>query len=517
MDNRFSVCVPIEASKPNQVGMFYFLWLGEHGRHKPYDISKITAEHPDAGYHPKAEYWGGYGTYHHWGEPFYGYYYSDDEWVVRRHMKLLMQSGIDFLYFDTTNAVIYENNAKLVLRVLQEYHDEGHRIPKVMFYTNTASGKTVEALYNAIYKPGYCPDTWYRIDSKPAVIAFEEELSDEMREFFTVKIPQWPNEPDKVGGWPWMDFTRPQRVFCNKEGYPECINVSVAQHPQLRFGDSVLYGETANCGRAYHNGRNDPDPNAYKYCCNMIEQFERALEADVPYTLITGWNEWIAGYWGGSPDRPVLFVDCANYEYSRDIEMMRGGYFDNYYMTMCDYVARLKGLTGEKVCETGETIEFFGFSDGAMPRCAEGYDRTYENRTGRYSIRKLLVENRADSLVFTLETAEKIDSGDTSGTFLTILANPGKAGNGSYAYRINTRPDFAAGTTTVITPDGEKNVPMAFSDNSITFTVPKEIIGTDTLYLKACDSRDEIKTVEDFYDHGHVLPIGRADFKAIIK
>ena len=44
-----------------------------------------------------------------------------------------------------------------------------------------------------------------------------------------------------------------------------------------------------------------------------------------------------------------------------------------------------------------------------------------------------------------------------------------------------------------------------------------EIIGADTLYLKACDSRDEIKTVEDFYDHGHVLPIGRADFKVIIK
>ena len=31
------------------VGLFYFLWLGEHGRGAPYDISKITAEHPDAG------------------------------------------------------------------------------------------------------------------------------------------------------------------------------------------------------------------------------------------------------------------------------------------------------------------------------------------------------------------------------------------------------------------------------------------------------------------------------------
>ena len=30
----------------------------------------------------------------------------DDEWVVRRHMRLIMQAGIDFLFFDTTNAVI---------------------------------------------------------------------------------------------------------------------------------------------------------------------------------------------------------------------------------------------------------------------------------------------------------------------------------------------------------------------------------------------------------------------------
>jgi hypothetical protein len=278
-----------------------------------------------------------------------------------------------------------------------------------------------------------------------------------------------------------------------------------------------MYGEGGNCGRSYHEGREDLHEGSLLYGYNLEEQFARALEADVPVTLVTGWNEWIAGYWPGIPERPVMFVDCANCEYSRDIEMMRDGYFDNYYLQLCGWIRRLKGLEENKVYAIGETAEYPGFGDGNMDRCHPGYDRTYENRTGRYSIRKLLVENRADSLVFTLETAEKIDTGDTSGTFLTILTNPGIAGNGSYAYRINTRPDFAAGTTAVITPDGEKNVPMAFSDNSITFTVPKEIIGAGTLYLKACDSHEEIKTVEDFYDHGHVLPIGRADFKVIIK
>lgn len=503
--------------KPNQVGLFYFLWLGEHGRHKPYDVSKITAEHPDAGHHPDADYWGGVGTYHHWGEPFYGYYYSDDEWVVRRHMKLLIQSGIDFLFFDTTNAAIYEKNAKLVLRVLQEYHDDGWRIPKILFYTNTASGKTAEALYNAIYKPNFCPDTWYYIDGKPAIIAFENECSPEMREFFTIKLPQWPNEPDKIGGWPWMDFTRPQRIFEDKNGRPECINVSVAQHPQLRFGDSVLYGEDGNRGRAYHDGKNDKSPDAYKNCWNMIEQFERALEANVPYTLVTGWNEWTAGYWLGIPERPVMFVDCANYEYSRDIEMMRGGYFDNYYTKMCEYVAKLKGTEPDVTCKTGETAAFHGFTDGGMHRNHPGYGCTYENHTGRHSLKKLLVENCTDSVKFTIETAEPIDKTDTEGTFLQIFANPDTPGNGSYAYRINTAPDFTNGTTTVTTPTGTVTVPMTLTDNTLTVTVPKTILNSTKLYLKAADSRTPVTTVEDFYDHGDVIPMGRADFCVIIK
>ena len=41
------------------------------------------------------------------------------------------------------------------------------------------------------------------------------------------------------------------------------MNVSVAQHPTCRFGDSVMYGEKGNWGRAFHNGANDPAPGAW--------------------------------------------------------------------------------------------------------------------------------------------------------------------------------------------------------------------------------------------------------------
>ena len=48
-------------AKERQVGLFYFLWLGEHGRTGPYDVSKILAADPDAGHNPNSPVWGGHG------------------------------------------------------------------------------------------------------------------------------------------------------------------------------------------------------------------------------------------------------------------------------------------------------------------------------------------------------------------------------------------------------------------------------------------------------------------------
>ena len=528
------------ANRENRlVGMFYFLWLGEHGRHKPYDISKIVAEDPEIGHKPASPLWGGHGVYHHWGEPFYGYYYSNDEWVVRRHMKLLMQANVDFLFFDTTNAAIYRENAKLVMRILQEYHDEGWKIPQVMFYTNTASGLTVLDVYDSIYKPGYCPDTWFCMNGKPVIIAVKEECTPECQEFFNIKMSQWPNEPDKLGGWPWMDFTHPQRVFANLDGVDEVINVSVAQHSgNIRFGDSVLYGETSNCGRAYHNGANDPEPDAWKKGYNFAEQFDRAIETDPPIVLVTGWNEWIAGYWSGIPERPVMFVDAANYEYSRDIEMMRGGYFDNYFMQLVSYVRKYKGTDETPVYpavkNTGvEWRKSFDaspaiydcFLDGDMNRHAEGQGGViYTNFTARNVMDKIGVMHDKDSITFTIRTKDMISDPLGAGSWMKIFLNV--KGGESYQYVLNhhTRKD---GTTTLgkIVGEGDDLTCMDVPDMLLRYevrgdvmriSVPRSVIGLDhdnfTLWFKVADSREKYRNVEDFYDKGDVAPLGRLNF-----
>ena len=501
-----------------QVGMFYFLWLGTDGAdHPPYDVSKIVAEDPQAGYHPDSPLWGGVGRYHHWGEPFYGYYHSNDEWVVRRHMKLLMQADIDFLFFDTTNALIYENNAKLVMRVLQEYHDEGWKIPKVMFYTNTASGKTVEQIYKTIYLPEYCKDTWFYFEGKPLIIAIEEECSPEARAFFNIKMSQWPNEPDKQGGWPWMDFTRPQRVFENLQGEEEVINVSVAQHPQLRFGDSVLYGEKGNCGRGFHNGVNDPDPDAYKKGYNFAEQFDRAIETDPPVVLVTGWNEWIAGYWEGIPERPVMFVDCANPEYSRDIEMMRGGYFDNYFMQLVQYVRRYKGVEDTPTYGAGQPAVYENTSDGDFERHAKGYACVYDNHTQRNAIVRTTVWHDTETLHFEITAKAPVTAYDGTGTWMRVYLQTGK--KAGYDLILNHTPT-SDGTTTVADANGQTAVRTTYriEGNRLLLQMPLDLVtthaedGVNTLWFKVADSREPITSTEDFYDHGDVAPLGRLNY-----
>ncbi len=514
------------------VGLFYFLWCGEHSNdYRPLDITKILAADPKAGYKPDSEIWGKYSVMHHWGEPLFGYYYSEDEWVMRRHIEMITIADVDFLVFDVTNAVTYTEKAKKMMSLLSEYRKAGWNTPKVVFYTNTASGKTVQKIYDEIYNAGFCRDSWFYVDGKPIIIAVYEECSPETREFFTIRASQWPNEATKQGGWPWMDFERPQRVLKNMLGEDEIINVSVAQHPQIRFGDSAMYGEESNCGRSYHNGANDKSDGAYKYGYNFSEQWERALETDPPFVFVTGWNEWIAGRWQGTPERPLLFVDCCDLEYSRDIEPMRGGYFDNYYMQLISYIRRYKGSDPRVTAKTGETICYRDFPSGAFKRSNRGYSTYYSNESGRNEITGCTVTDEGDNLIFTAETASPIEKYDFHSNWMNLFIEVEGSKHPSfygYHYLVNTYPftDTVTGisrcteNSRTIEPETFKMfsyVDFSFRENNLTMTIPKNLLdlpdqNTYKIRFKWLDSRCEVTRMEDFYTKGDAAPIGRLNF-----
>ena len=110
VNKRYATCgidaldrpLPLAVPKNNDgrkrlVGLFYFLWNGEHGdadRQQVQNISEILRKDPQAGYKPEDPIWGKKPAFYYWGKPLYGYYLSRDRWVMSRHVELFCEAGI---------------------------------------------------------------------------------------------------------------------------------------------------------------------------------------------------------------------------------------------------------------------------------------------------------------------------------------------------------------------------------------------------------------------------------------
>lgn len=154
------------------IGIFYFLWLGEHVNGGPYDITKILQLDPQAMQKPDSPLWGPLHAPHHWGESLYGYYLSDDAYVLRRHAQMLSDAGVDVVIFDVTNQFTYRRYYMALLQVFSEVRAAGGRTPQVAFLCPFwAPAKVVSELYRDLYEPGLYSDLWFRWQGKPLILA----------------------------------------------------------------------------------------------------------------------------------------------------------------------------------------------------------------------------------------------------------------------------------------------------------------------------------------------------------
>lgn len=158
--------------KDRFIGIFYFLWLGEHVNGGPYDITKILQLDPQAMQKPDSPLWGPLHAPHHWGESLYGYYLSDDAYVLRRHAQMLSDAGVDVVIFDVTNQFTYRHYYMALLKVFSEVRGAGGRTPQVAFLCPFWSpAKVVSELYRDLYEPGHYSDLWFRWKGKPLILA----------------------------------------------------------------------------------------------------------------------------------------------------------------------------------------------------------------------------------------------------------------------------------------------------------------------------------------------------------
>ena len=530
-----------------QVGIFYFLWQGHRTAENYWDLSEIVANHPEVLQDYDNKFWGlpvyrpdGEAGYYFWGKPIYGYYRGDDYWVHLRSIQLLTDAGVDFLVIDATNSSVYPEESNELMKAMDAVRAQGKIPPRIVYYTNTASGASMQSAYDNFYKPGapfYHPECWYYLDGKPLIIGISKEaVGTDYQSFFTFRESQWPTEPKKANGWPWLDFTRPQEVNLNEKGKKEIVNVSVSQHPNSTagMGGSAFYGNTDNWGRSYHNGTHGIPLTDIAHGYNFQEQWDFALKQDVPFIYITGWNEWIAGRWASRDGNPEhsWFCDLASPEYSRDAEpTLTGSLKDNYYMQIVGNVRRYKGIEQNPLPSPEKTIKslsdwsdvlpvYIDYTGDTKVRNHPGAEskpaKTYTNYTGRNDFHLLKVARDRNNIVFYAETTDAITDNTGSNWMRLYLDMDRNAKTGwlGYDYRVvggNKLQKYVKGKWV-----DSKKTKVVVEGNKLMVTIPLKYIGLGNNKLdfefKWSDNMQNDDDPLDWYVNGDVAPGGRFNY-----
>ncbi|MBR5427499.1 MAG: hypothetical protein IK118_04065 [Clostridia bacterium] len=532
-----------------KVGIFYFLWNGEHSQSGPYDVTKIIENDPQA--YTSVERWeaaggGAYAVWHHWGEPLFGYYFQSDRWVVSRHCQMLTDAGVDFMVFDTTNAVPYTERTLELIDIWYGYMQQGRKVPQLAFYTNSASGTIANLLYDTLYnnaelKEKY-PDIdklWFRMNGKPMIVgnADDPEMRAEVKDYFRIKAVQWPTDKKHSDGFPWIEFGTTLHTiggyYKNSFKDESIMSVSVAQHTDsCRFSASAWYGREDH-GRSWHDGKKDTGEGAVLQGYNFAEQWEYAIKLDPDIVFVTGFNEWTAMRLN-EPGEPIAFIDNCDTEYSRDVEPSAGILGDNYYMQMVNYIAKFKGSQAVLPKGGSRTVDVDGsfdqWDDGSITAVYKDYqndtfdrdhrgfgDTYYRDDSGRNDIVNAKVCEDEKNLYFYVDTAEAL-SPSTDDAWMTLFINT--SGKEGYDFYVN-RTSPADGKTAVeaVTDDGYRRVGDAdirFEGNRLMLRVGKSLLGfapgaDASLRFKWADNYTD-GDIMSFYTRGDAAPYGRMNF-----
>lgn len=567
--------LPADAFKDGEhhVGLFYFVWLGQHNFDSDgiYDVSKL--EETDEG---RVALYGNtsaidplspMGKYHFFAEPLYGYYNSADPWVIRKHLELFALAGIDYLCLDATNTVIYQDVVPTLLNCIKDMQEQGIAVPKVMFYTNSSSGSTVSMIYATYYRdhPEW-ESVWWAPAGKPRIVGITHAnggasdqtyfpeynpsyVSDEMCAYFDVLESQWPNGAYNENGQPWMSWSR-NPASGMTYGYPQKIHnghiaVPVAQHNH----EMICFSLKGNESHRGYNPETDEVEGDYREGLAFQKMFDTALnpENNVTDVFVTGWNEWIAiknwdsaevGY--ANPTPGMYMVDTFNKEYSRDLEMMKGGYGDNYYLQLVQNVRAYKTSEYVDYAHALKTIDIKDFDLGQW----EGIDQVYadpandaETRdfagswhtlnyfddSGRNDIVSTRVTNDSSYLYFRIECAEDIVP-STMGDELTILLGDGAEGSGflsSFSYRIgNTKLGGMASVDRYVDGSWERvSISSRYVEQGkvLQIAIPLSDIGfatkRPTFVFKVFDNVTDPDDPMSYYASGDSMPIGRLGYR----
>lgn len=520
------------------VGMFHFIWHAGWRTSAIHDISRILEGNP------AQPAWGPVHAPHWWGEPRLGYYRPDDRWVIRRHLQMLGDAGVDALIVDVSNGLTYDRERDALCEEILALRAQGRRAPGIAFLAWSKAPATVGRLWREFYQPGRHAEAWFRWKGKPLLLAPPEAIPAEAAGFFSRRTSwAWSGQPwfgDGRDRWAWLDH-HPQRAgWTDSPGRPEAMPVAVAQHP------------TSNIGRSFHRGR-QPTGSGVRTAEGLCfdEQWRRALEVRPEFVLVTGWNEWVAQRFVAKPGENLrllgrklspgdtYFVDLFNPEFSRDIEPMRGGHGDAYLWQLAGNVRRLKGARpppppasptpGGVANNPGHgswnsATAYLDDAGDADHRDHPGVPGAGQlvNRTGRNDLTEARVAHDGDRLGFLVRTQGTLTP-PTGEDWMVLWIDTdadGRTGRLGYELRVNRRRE-TPGRCSVERWDGAVWKPAGEADlrvtaQALTLTLDQRMVwptGPGALGFKWTDNVPADGEGMDFLDHGDSAPNARYRYR----
>ncbi|MBR6921385.1 MAG: hypothetical protein IKH51_04255, partial [Clostridia bacterium] len=359
-------------------------------------------------------------------------------------------------------------------------------------------------------------------------------LSAEILDFFSFKRPEWPTEYNSYkDSLPWIEFRYPAPV------HGDVINVAVAAHPALPMSASLTQG-ALNFGRGWSVEENknvtaDAEKGTYFQSC-----WDTAIKEDPDMVFVTGWNEWVASKFEYNGE--FALVDLCNDEFSRDAEMMRGGYEDNFYMQLCKNIKEYKGeyLTETRVKSAEISIPmiedttewnkvrsvFKSVGRDNTPRASVGAIPSikYTQDAARNNIYEVRVTESETHLYFYIKTDDVIAPRQEKDTgWMNIFIGVGelelKGWNG-YEYVINRGAKDGKTTVDKLGADftGETVGEGVYylSGNILQVKIPKTALGIEgssNIYFKVADGIEHPDDITDYYVSGRSLPMGRLSYR----
>ena len=350
--------------------------------------------------------------------------------------------------------------------------------------------------------------------------------------FFDIKESEWPNGDFNENSIPWMSWQYPQNI------HNGTVAVPVAQHAHDVIDVSSKKPE---CSRGYNNATGADDSD-WKAGQSFQQMWDCALENPlINNVLCTSFNEWMAikqvGVDPSTEESYVRFVDVFDEKYSRDMEMMKGGYGDNVVIQLARNARKFKYEEFKPYKKDFNTIdiesgisplwdivndEYADITGEVMERNFIGTTSAikYTDNSNRNDIKTVKVTSDNDNIYFYVECLEDITAReDNDKTFMNILLRSGEVDKdfAGFNYVVN-RDKLSGNKVSIEKCTGGYNFEKVgeaictIHGKVMQVSIPRSVIGINKyndVEFKITDHITNPEDIMDYYVSGESFPLGR--------